>query len=55
MEKILKKLKAGNPMTTRDFEVLGYGFEDFLRYCQVTDQRREEFHKKVIESIKQKS
>ncbi len=55
MEKIVKKLKAGNPMTTRDFEVLGYGFEDFLRYSQVTDQRRKEFHKKVIQSIKQKS
>jgi hypothetical protein len=54
LEKILEKLEAGESLSTKDFEVLEYDFEYFLRYCQVSDGKQKEFHEKVKQMINHK-
>jgi hypothetical protein len=51
MEKILKKLENGEDLTTGDFDKLGYSFESFLRYAQVSKATRKNFHESVITTI----
>ena len=61
MELIIKKLnnlilgtKDQVELTTVDFKTLGYSFESFLRYAQVSGNTRLKFHKALLNHIKGK-
>tara|TARA_B100001093_G_scaffold57646_1_gene48734 strand:+ start:76 stop:252 length:177 start_codon:yes stop_codon:yes gene_type:complete len=50
MKEIIQKLKNDitYSLSTRDFETLGFSFEDFLRYGQISMDRVIEFNKIII-------
>ena len=52
MENIRNKLKDGKSLSTKDWEKLGYSFESFLRYAQISDEKRQAFHLLVLNNIK---
>ncbi len=51
MKEIIKKLKndINYSLSTKEFETLGFSFEDFLRYGQIDQDRTIAFHKVLIQ------
>lgn len=51
MKDIIQKLKNNitYSLSTKDFETLGFSFEDFLRYGQIKQDRVIAFHKILIQ------
>ncbi len=53
MQEIISKLKQdiNYSLTTKDFEALGFSFESFLRYGQVSQEKVVAFHKVLIQKF----
>lgn len=53
MQEIISKLKKDihYSLSTKDFETLGFSFESFLRYGQVSQEKVVAFHKVLIQKF----
>ena len=53
MQEIINKLKQdiNYSLSTKDFETLGFSFESFLRYGQVSQEKVIAFHKVLIQKF----
>lgn len=53
MQEIISKLKQdiNYSLSTKDFETLGFSFESFLRYGQVSQEKVVAFHKVLIQKF----